>query len=687
MKNLKEDNKAEYKLKVGSLEVLGDVTGSGIQTIRRKINAVEQSVSTVIEKTNNYWKAIATDNIITPDEKKNLKRDWNQIDQTYAALMEIAEEKAQEESVPVQELTAAYEDLKDYIFIQTKLFDDMTTNTEVESSIVFNSKFSTFYDKQYKAQSFLTEGTMGYQDFQFAEGTIDTYPTSDADWYEAPPVIPYNKYLWFRTRWTNEEGSGTWTYSRIKGDSGPKVLALYSRDAKTNWHEVFSSFQDRFMKLSYDQGESWTDPMKIIGEDGSYAYCGIVENNEALPDAKEGNYFLAGADFTVNSIIVVNGKALLVNGSYLTAPRFIEKGWIYALESGSWQKIEDRNDFRYVISINDLIETGAQVSPGIQATVRNNQPMYLGIFNHDPEGLPGDWFTYNGPDIPAEDPKYERKTSYVYKYTQNEDGTYSWTVLNPTNSDNYSYYMQALPDVLTAKQADLTNGYFATVFANALVANTAFIKKLSSQIITLQEGESSSGILKSSNYDDQNPTKGFKIDTEGNAFFMGDTVIAGEQVEVTNGIISARSFSIKNIKPGNIILRKYQNIKSNEYKIIYSQICGDGIVRMNFNNIVWNQEPDPEDKYPFYDHVKSIVITDSYDQEHEIVRVKNNTNRSIDIPIKEGISIKIELPYLVEPILDYLITCDIEIATDKENGVLAYLGETKLEKIKPSPIR
>lgn len=571
MKNLKEDNKAEYKLKVGSLEVLGDISGNGIQKITRKINAVEQSVSTVIEKTNNYWKAIATDNIITPDEKKNLKRDWNQIDQTYAALMEIAEEKAQVESVPVQELQAAYQDLYNYLFRTIKLFDDMTSNTEVPSSIEFNQKFSTFYDKQYKAQSFLTEGTMGYQDFQFAEGTIDTYPEDEEDWYDAPPEIAYNKYLWFRTRWTNEEGAGTWTYSRLKGDSGPKVQALYSRDGKTNWHEVFSGLQDRFMKLSYDQGETWTEAMKIVGEDGAYTYCGIVSDPIALPDSKEGNYFLAGEDFQVNSILVVNGKALLVNGSYMTVPRNIYKGYIYVLEAGSWQQIEDRNDYRYVISINDLIDIGAEVSPGIQATVRNNQPMYLGMYNRDPEGLPGDWYTYNGPDIITEDPIYTRRTSYIYKYTQNEDGSYSWTELPTTDTRNYSKYMQALPDVLTAKMADLDEGYFATVFANSLIANTAFIKKLATQMIELQEG----GVIKSNNYNGRINEKGeitdygdegWAIGYDGKADIVNLNVTGGifndvnveGTVKAARGLRVANNISIHNASIIDIVNRIYE---------------------------------------------------------------------------------------------------------------------------------
>lgn len=517
---LKTENKAEIKLTVGSLEVLGDVSGAGMNTIKRKISSVENAVTSVTEKTNEYWKAVATDNIITPEEKWELKKDWGQIDQTYTAIMETAESKAMQDDPVIIQLKQAHEDLENYLFQKLRLFEDMASNTEIPNVIEFNQKFSIFYDKQYKAQSYLTTGTMGYQDFQFAEGTHDTYPEEEEAWKDSPPPIAYNKYLWFRTRWTNEAGSGNWTYSRIKGDSGPKVYAEYSRDTKS-WHEVFSSFQDRYMRLSYDMGETWTEAMKVVGEDGDFTYLGICNDASTLPPAKDGNYFLAGEDFIIESFIIVNGRALMVNGHFLAAKRPVEKGFIYICESGSWQKIEDRNDYRYIIAINDLTEIGAPISPGIKNSMKTSQPMYLGMYTRDPEGQPGDWYVYDGMETT------ERKTSFVYKYTQNEDGSYSWTELNPTNPDNYSFYMQALPDVMTAKRSELTTDYFAAVFAEAIVSNTAFIKKLSSQIIILQEGEDSSGILKSSNYNDDDPSEGFKIDTEGNADFRGRVNIDG----------------------------------------------------------------------------------------------------------------------------------------------------------------
>lgn len=521
---LKTENKAEIKLTVGSLEVLGDVSGAGMNTIKRKISSVENAVTSVTEKTNEYWKAVATDNIITPEEKWELKKDWTQIDQTYTAIMETAESKAMQDDPVIIQLKQAHEDLENYLFQKLRLFEDMASNTEIPNVIEFNQKFSIFYDKQYKAQSYLTTGTMGYQDFQFAEGTHDNYPEEEEAWKDSPPPIAYNKYLWFRTRWTNEAGSGNWTYSRIKGDSGPKVYAEYSRDTKS-WHEVFSSFQDRYMRLSYDMGETWTEAMKVVGEDGDFTYLGIRNDASTLPPAKDGNYFLAGEDFIIESYIIVNGRALMVNGHFLAATRAVEKGFIYICESGSWQKIEDKNDYRYVISVNDLIEIGEQISPALQSVVKTNVPVYLGMFNHDPEAKPGDWYTYNGPDTE------NRKTSYLYKYIKNDDDTYSWRELSTTDTENYSYYMQALPDVMNAKTTELTTGYFATIFANSIMTNTAFIKKLATQIIELQTG----GSIKSHNYIPGE--QGFMLDGDTGNLDAGDGNFRGELI---TGVLDIR---------------------------------------------------------------------------------------------------------------------------------------------------
>lgn len=58
---LKRQNHADEHAVYGSIEVLGDITGSGIQTIRKNIDALSKSVSTTAAKQDNYWKSLADD--------------------------------------------------------------------------------------------------------------------------------------------------------------------------------------------------------------------------------------------------------------------------------------------------------------------------------------------------------------------------------------------------------------------------------------------------------------------------------------------------------------------------------------------------------------------------------------------------------------------------------------------------
>lgn len=72
--NLKELNQAENKLVVGGIKVLGSMEGPGVVSIKQNIDSLQNAVQTVTQKTDDYWSDIANDNIITPSEKKVLKK-------------------------------------------------------------------------------------------------------------------------------------------------------------------------------------------------------------------------------------------------------------------------------------------------------------------------------------------------------------------------------------------------------------------------------------------------------------------------------------------------------------------------------------------------------------------------------------------------------------------------------------
>ena len=146
----------------------------------------------------------------------------------------------------------------------------------------------------------VTDGEdVGYQEYEFSAGNKDTYPYDDSEWFDAPPRIESGKFLWMRTRWVNRKteafelsdnsnlilnandilyvdtGVEAWAYTRLSGDS---VLAQYSSDG-LSWHSNYES-GDIYMRTSTDNGGTWTEAVRIVGE-GGYA-CAISNENFSI---------------------------------------------------------------------------------------------------------------------------------------------------------------------------------------------------------------------------------------------------------------------------------------------------------------------------------------------------------------------------------------------------------------------
>ena len=52
-----------------------------------------------------------------------------------------------------------------------------------------------------------------------------------------------------------------------KGDNAPAVQAQYSADGESNWTSSFNATTHKYVHFSYDNGETWSDSIKIAGED------------------------------------------------------------------------------------------------------------------------------------------------------------------------------------------------------------------------------------------------------------------------------------------------------------------------------------------------------------------------------------------------------------------------------------
>lgn len=150
-------------------------------------------------------------------------------------------------------------------------------------------------------------------------------------------------------------------------------------------------------------------------------------------------------------------------------------------------------------------------------TVINETPKYLGILTALPESANyGDWFTAgDGMD------GFARASVYRWSGAQ-------WLRLDITDSANSKEMMAALNDVLSLTAETGGDGYFSTVFAKALIANTAFINNLGASVITMMQKDGKFGLIKSANFDGGidsagkitgGGTRGWAVDYDGNASF------------------------------------------------------------------------------------------------------------------------------------------------------------------------
>ena len=298
-----------------------------------------------------------------------------------------------------------------------------------------------------------------------------------------------------------------------------------------------------------------------------------------LPLAEQDAFFLASDNFVVANELWVNGQQLQVNdGNGLDAlviSRLFRKGYIYYCQDGAWFEQSDKTNYMYVAAFADVLNITGELPEifqdaidDLQQQIDNNRvPRYRGTSATNPaDPVEGDYFVYSGTTTVT------RRNSDIYRYTNGD-----WEHLDPILSQNSTYYMQALEDILNLNNAN--DGYFAALFAQALFANNAFLYALSTKLITLRGPD---GYIQSDNYDPEHPeSAGFRVSHNGNADFNGDTHIAGKVAigvplrgnsdlstydcviggnTLISGVLKALRFELIGVQAGDVVQREYNNV-------------------------------------------------------------------------------------------------------------------------------
>lgn len=464
-RKLKAENHADTRATYAEIEVLGNIDGSTIRTIRASVNSLQQSVQTQAAKTDNYWRDIASDNIVTPTEKKTLKKEFQTITQTYSSLLVMAEQVGVMETQEIIDYIAAYQALYNYLSLTLKLFDNMGENTTIPNVSEFNRIYDTMYETQTKAQN----RVVVMQPISIRK--LDTLDTPGLDGEIA--LYKQNFYIYTNNTWN---------------------------------------------PINKDE------------------YRGVMLAGDAVPDPIPGTYFLNVSGTAPRPFTVGDNKllALTVDSARTTSRKFlmvndvITPGSIFLCnDEGVWTEITNKDDWHYVIAMNDLLTYNFQLSPKLQAWLDQNletvmeeakkrkSEKYLGAFSST-EGLTADtyisldWFTWAGTTTTWEYSPYQLpitlRKGQVYKFNNP-----TWTELNPNESKNDADFMAALADIVDCMTDETTQtGYFATVFAKKFMTLQAVIDELSVKFVELAEN----GKIKSKNFREGNST-GFELTADG----------------------------------------------------------------------------------------------------------------------------------------------------------------------------
>lgn len=478
---LQEENKAGTHLTVGSLEVLQNFTGPGITRIVQSVEQTNQTVSNLAGEVDRGYREAAADDMITPTEKKTLKKQWNEIQQTYAAILNTANNKQLDDDPIMSTLTAKYASLSSYLD-QIQLFANMNETTQIASSAAFQQKFDEYYSAQIYSQTLISgakilenitdSGSKG----EFAQWNGRLYYNNGDTWV----LTDTSGYLGAVSSGNPDRQAGNFFLATASWSINPTTLFMldvgdgYVLGAGEYVLGVTENFTRGMIYVS--DGVAW----KEISDVNNYRY--VV----ALSDIKAAGLPIPEKIKTTIEDTADDALSPSINQAQLTA---------------------DNAQADATQALNSVAELESDIPELVQTYVPKSYHMVTAFPD---DAHTDDWCVWNGDQTNTK--------GDVYQY----DGT-TWQHRLPTDDAYTDLYMQSLSDVIDV--AGNVDGRFAVILSKKIIAQQAVIDELSAKFITLKAG----GVIKSLNF---NGT----INSSGIITSYGTTGFALDNAGKINGV-------------------------------------------------------------------------------------------------------------------------------------------------------
>lgn len=194
----KEENLAGKSLVVDSLTVLKGITSNQTKTLEYTVDALKNGQAALAQQMSDYWTELASDGVITEEEKKILYKEWKILLRDYADLVNAAESTY---GLPISSdvliaYKAAYAALYRLVITQLKLFDNMHSSTTLPDRDAFVSAYNAYYTAQSALRLAIMEGedakVKDYADSLYQQAEADIKDVSLAGLTEAS--IDYERY-------------------------------------------------------------------------------------------------------------------------------------------------------------------------------------------------------------------------------------------------------------------------------------------------------------------------------------------------------------------------------------------------------------------------------------------------------------------------------------------------------------
>lgn len=626
-----EKNMADTALVVKSLKVLDNIDGGGIKEIKNSVESVKRQATAQAKQQEEYWKSLSDDGVITVIEKQTLYRESQNIARSYAAITQQAQTLGMPSTL-VQDYIDTYNALRSYLYTTLKIFDDMSTETNIDDRDTFNAYFSNYYFSENFVLIAITNGILDSIDFRVLQSLTEPGTEGETAIYHG------GLYQYINGQWKNvTTGAYKGPRNELPADEEEAFFIVSESFTLTeglivNGEELYVNgdllgithtylkgqiyyFQDGTWKAEHDRtnwryAAAFADVINITGE-----LPQIFQ--DAIDDLQEQINTKASAQSLQEEIAARQGQYTIINGDIVQINSDITE--IIERADGVDETLsEQAEDLRAQAEelrtqAAELESQGEDVSSlltratSLERQAESMETEISGKVSHLPE-YKGPLL--NSPSVPDNakpgDFYLSLNTGAAYylkiaRLRQVSESQYQWDYLDPDVAQNRNYYMMALEDILAAENTG--SGRFTQVFCQSFWTASANVNTLDVKTIYLRQ----SGAIQSANATYVKQRVGLRQDASGNIDANGDTHIAGKvalgvdlyneqnqympdftnydvviggnvkikgQTDVDSsmnlkGVVTAANLSLNGFGPGDIILRRLDfNYAPAELKVV-----------------------------------------------------------------------------------------------------------------------